>query len=259
MQISNIPSTKLTRWYIAGPLFNPYERAEAEWIASIIEGLGFETFVPHRSGFLCQDLLKEFSWQTQAMIERDNVVPYGTPEEQVNYFVFCIDVYNVVKRCQGIIFSCNGLSPDAGAISEAAIAWTLGLPVILYKSDSRSLILGQDNPLITGLQTFTKTAYDGESLVRTLLEYNNWEVQNLYSLLNDEKFNPKYFQINRVVRLGEKFWDLTHLPVPEMIREVYKVVNELTGADEEFLTPLSLLKGKPHETLRQIIREEKSG
>ena len=48
----------------------------------------------------------------------------------------------------------NGRVPDEGAVSETAIAWTLGKPVVLFKEDVRSVICERDNPLLAGLAGF---------------------------------------------------------------------------------------------------------
>ena len=44
-----------------------------------------------------------------------------------------------------------GRTPDEGAVSEAAMAWTLGKPMVAYKDDVRSLIAGRVNPPLVGL------------------------------------------------------------------------------------------------------------
>lgn len=45
----------------------------------------------------------------------------------------------------------NGRVPDEGAVSEAAMAFAVGHPVVIYKNDARSLVGGKDNPLVAGL------------------------------------------------------------------------------------------------------------
>jgi len=60
----------------------------------------------------------------------------------------------VVQGCQGLVANLNGRVPDEGAVAEAAMAWTAGKSVVLYKSDNRSLMHGADNPLVAGLGQF---------------------------------------------------------------------------------------------------------
>jgi hypothetical protein len=52
----------------------------------------------------------------------------------------------------------NGRVPDEGAVAEAAMAWMAGKGIVLYKSDSRSVIQGDDNELVLGLGGFVKVS-----------------------------------------------------------------------------------------------------
>ena len=53
-----------------------------------------------------------------------------------------------------MVWNLNGRVPDEGAVSEAAIAWTLGRPLVAFCDDARSLIEGRINPLLVGLVEF---------------------------------------------------------------------------------------------------------
>ena len=72
--------------------------------------------------------------------------------------IFWLDTYEIVSRCQGLVLNMNGRVPDEGAVVEAAMAWMAGKTIVLYKSDSRSLIQGSDNPLVLGLGSFAKVS-----------------------------------------------------------------------------------------------------
>ena len=60
-------------------------------------------------------------------------------------------VFQLAVRCEGLVLNLNGRVPDEGGVFEAAVAFTLGVPVVLYKRDHRSLLHGEDNAMITGL------------------------------------------------------------------------------------------------------------
>ncbi len=45
----------------------------------------------------------------------------------------------------------NGRVPDEGAVAEAAVAFAVGKPVIIYKNDCRTAFSGRDNSMVTGL------------------------------------------------------------------------------------------------------------
>ena len=133
------------RAYCSGPLFNAKEKEEMGELASCLEQAGFETFLPQRDGL-------ELTRVVEAL------VGMGLQAEQASDIaakaVFALDVYQVVARCDGMVVNLNGRVPDEGAVAEAAIAWSWGKAIVGYKADSRSVFLGRDNPLVTGLFGF---------------------------------------------------------------------------------------------------------
>jgi len=131
--------------YCAGPLFNAKEREEMATLALQLEEAGFTTFLPQRDGL-------ELTRVVHALAERG--VRQDVAGEAVSRAIFALDVYQVLILCDAIVVSLNGRVPDEGAVSEAAIAWCAGKTVIGYKADSRSVFLGRDNPLVTGLFGF---------------------------------------------------------------------------------------------------------
>jgi hypothetical protein len=66
-----------------------------------------------------------------------------------------------------LVFNMNGRVPDEGAVAEATMAWMLGKPVVLFKEDARSAIVGRDNPLLIGPANF-ETVSDIDSLGRAM-------------------------------------------------------------------------------------------
>ena len=136
---------RIPRIYCAGPLFTRKEQEEMLEIASALEEVGFETFVPQRDGL-------ELTRCVDRLIEK------GYPEEEAGQLmsraIFALDVYQVLHGCDALVANLNGRVPDEGTVSEVAIAWSRGKPVVGYKADSRTLFGGQDNPLVTGLFEF---------------------------------------------------------------------------------------------------------
>jgi nucleoside 2-deoxyribosyltransferase len=126
-------------------LFNEPERHEMEAIAGALRASGFEPWLPHADG-----------------LEFAKVLPYLTDERHepaaagrlLHEAIFALDVYQVVLGCGSLVLNINGRVPDEGAVSEAAIAWTLGKPIVIYKADARSNVSGRDNPLVVGLTRF---------------------------------------------------------------------------------------------------------
>lgn len=118
-------------------------------IAEAIAQAGFRVFLPHRDGFVFADVQREL---LRGGYDRDEAAP------MVQRAIFWLDTYEVLVGCQGLVLNMNGRVPDEGAVAEAAMAWTAGLPVVLYKDDNRSLIQGYDNPLVSGLGSFVRVS-----------------------------------------------------------------------------------------------------
>jgi nucleoside 2-deoxyribosyltransferase len=135
------------RIYCAGPLFNEAERREMAAIAGVLESAGFTAFLPHRDGFVFADVVRE-------LVRGGYKAAEAAP--MVQRAIFWLDCYETLVGCQGLVLNLNGRVPDEGAVAEAAMAWTAGLPVVVYKDDVRSHILGYDNPLVAGLGGFVR-------------------------------------------------------------------------------------------------------
>lgn len=133
------------RVYCAGPLFNKPEREEMTLLAKALEKAGFETFLPHRDGL---ELTACVNALVRNGLERDRA------NKIMSEAIFALDVFQVLQGCDIIVANLNGRVPDEGTVSEAAIAWSRGKPVVGYKTDSRTAFGGQDNPLVAGLFGF---------------------------------------------------------------------------------------------------------
>jgi nucleoside 2-deoxyribosyltransferase len=137
--------TKTHRVYCAGPLFNQSERDEMTAIANALRDEGFAVYLPHSDGMefrLVHHCLTSRGWEP------------ALAAKFLHQAIFALDVFQLVSECDSVVWNLNGRVPDEGAVSEAAIAWTLGKPMIAYKDDVRSLITGRDNPLLVGLVDF---------------------------------------------------------------------------------------------------------
>ncbi|MGH7128347.1 MAG: nucleoside 2-deoxyribosyltransferase, partial [Planctomycetaceae bacterium] len=157
------------RVYCAGPLFNQAERSEMEAIADRLIAAGHRVYVPHRDGM-------EFRLILEILVERGWAAPQAA--EFLHAAIFALDVYQLAVECDSMVWNLNGRTPDEGAVSEAAMAWTLGKPIVAYKDDVRSLIAGRVNPLLVGMVDFlTVEDVDAipEALQRAIAEHSDAE------------------------------------------------------------------------------------
>ena len=106
---------------------------------------GFEVYLPHRDGMEFRHVLNELTARGW---------PAATAGRFLHAAIFALDVYQLVVECGSMVWNLNGRVPDEGAVSEAAMAWMLGKPLVAYKDDVRTKITGRDNPLLAGLVDF---------------------------------------------------------------------------------------------------------
>jgi nucleoside 2-deoxyribosyltransferase len=116
-------------------------------IAGALEQAEFSVFLPQRDGFVFAEVQREL---TRGGYAPDETAP------MVQRAIFWLECYEMLVGCQGLVLNLNGRVPDEGAVAEAAMAWTAGLPVVAYKDDNRSLIQGYDNPVVAGFAGFVR-------------------------------------------------------------------------------------------------------
>jgi len=119
-------------------------------IADVLVNAGHSVYLPHRDGMefrLVREVLIEQGWEA------------AVAGQFLHEAIFALDIYQLVVACNAVVWNLNGRVPDEGAVSEAAIAWTLGKPMIAYQDDVRSMIAGRMNPLLVGLVDFNSVQH----------------------------------------------------------------------------------------------------
>ena len=113
-------------------------------LSEVLEQAGYATFVPHRDGLECYALNASSHPKLAALAG-------ALAGSTLSKAIFALDTFQVLSRCDGLVCNLNGRVPDEGAVAEAAMAFTAGKPVVLYKNDERSLSGGLDNSMVVGL------------------------------------------------------------------------------------------------------------
>ncbi len=191
--------------YCAGPLFNNKEREEMQEIADVLEANDFDVFLPHRDGFEFANLstvIEEFiqsKKQTTLLLQKA---------------IFTLDVYQVLSS-DGLILNMNGRVPDEGAMVEAGIAWNAGKKIVIYKNDDRSLINGEDNPLLIGLSDFITIS----------------DISNIPSCFEEIHINKRNKAIDspRLECLFNKGKSISALTKLKNVKEICKKLIEIIG------------------------------
>lgn len=138
-------SNQAYKIYCAGPLFNPKEREEMLHLASALENAGYPVFLPQRDGLEYAELFPVFMQRGISAQDAQKIL---------NMAIFSLDVFQIINS-DGLLLNMNGRVPDEGAMVEAGIAWANNKVVVIFRSDSRSLIEGNCNPLVLGLADFS--------------------------------------------------------------------------------------------------------
>jgi nucleoside 2-deoxyribosyltransferase len=176
--------------YCSGPLFCPEEIAGMTAIARVLENAGYGTFLPHRDGV--ERLVMGLVNSTV------NIDVFGS-RDRIDRAIFSLDVYQIVERCDCLVFNMNGRVPDEGACVEAGVAFAAGKPVVIYKNDRRTAFKGRDNSMINGLSAIPPVS----------------DLKKLPKALNDvfaghrspDRANlPESLQ--KAVAYGEKMWKI---------------------------------------------------
>ena len=135
--------------------------------------------------------------------------------------IFALDVYQVMLGCGSLVLNMNGRVPDEGAVAEAAMAWTLGKPIVIFKADARSKIAGRDNPLIVG-----QTEFETVDRIELL-------AQRLFARQSETAFDADWEHpcpphLRRTLVAGERLWGrLESLGQVRPIDRVAELVLEL--------------------------------
>jgi nucleoside 2-deoxyribosyltransferase len=185
---------KKTKIYCAGPLFNTKEKEEMAEIAQALEINGFEVFLPHRDGLEFANLSQTF--KGLGLSDRES-------ELILNKSIYALDVFQVLDS-DGLILNLNGRVPDEGAIAEAGIAWSAGKKICIYKDDVRSLIRGNDNPLVLGLSDFKTIKKKSEipHKFRELFKHDN-ELTDRNSLFDNSNLENLYETGSKIISIME--------------------------------------------------------
>jgi nucleoside 2-deoxyribosyltransferase len=145
--------------YCAGPMFSPGDFFEMQSIADALEGAGYETYLPQRDGIEVAKIMESLGGGGKGPTP-----PPGSPDPQLvtdlmRKAVFALDVYQLLSRCDCTVFNMNGRVPDEGSIAETSMAFATGKPIVIYKDDPITILMGLDNPLVQGLSyTWTYAA-----------------------------------------------------------------------------------------------------
>jgi len=127
---------------LAGPAYSPEEGHALEVLAKLLDRKGWEVYMPATQG-LEPHFLALAAEPPGSELQRFR--------EVVEKAAFALEIFQLVERCDALVFNMNGRVPDEGGVFKTAVAFTAGKPLILYKRDHRSKLHGNDNAMLPGL------------------------------------------------------------------------------------------------------------
>ncbi|MGK0290466.1 MAG: nucleoside 2-deoxyribosyltransferase [bacterium] len=207
--------------YCSGPLFCPEEIGCMTAISQVLEEAGYGTFLPHRDGLEAH---------VMKFVNSPINVNFLYARDFVDKAMFALDIYQVVECCDYFVFNMNGRVPDEGGIVEAAVAFSTGKPVILYKNDYRSAFNGSDNSMLTGLTYSSSKVSEIQKIPK--------EIEKIARKLKskEDSSREKYYPIHlqETLDFGRKVWSFLekirgktkHPPIPELIEGIVKLCKE---------------------------------
>ncbi len=187
--------------YCAGPMFSTEDNNALQKIADALEVTKkFGAYLPFRDGLEIGAIMNLLRGPLIRIPEVQDAL------ECVLRMVFALDMYQLLSRCDSVVFNMDGRVPDDGSVSEAAAAFGAGKAIVIYKTTVVSMLAGRDNPLLQGLSYTWKYAEDINqipSLLSALIDDLQPESPGGYTYVP----HPR---VGRIIAAGAFIWDALH-------------------------------------------------
>jgi nucleoside 2-deoxyribosyltransferase len=128
-------------------MFSVGDKWEQAAVAAALEGAGYETYLPQRDGIEVGRVMQIINHPILSGKIADEVMA------AVRKWVFALDMYQLLERCESLVFNLDGRVPDDGSVVETAAAFVAGKPIVIYKTTPISMLAGEDNPMVSGLSS----------------------------------------------------------------------------------------------------------
>jgi nucleoside 2-deoxyribosyltransferase len=128
-------------------MFSVGDKWEQAAVAAALEGAGYETYLPQRDGIEVGRVMQLINHPIISGKIADEVMA------AVRRWVFALDMYQLLERCESLVFNLDGRVPDDGSVVETAAAFVAGKPIVIYKTTPITMLAGADNPMIEGLSS----------------------------------------------------------------------------------------------------------
>lgn len=184
--------------YCAGPMFTASEQATLDLIAQALKRKGFETYQPPINGI---EIAKFMSIMKGDLL---SIPKLRTALDWIRKMVFAMDMYQLLERCDSLVFCMDGRVPDDGSVSETAAAFAAGRPIVIYKTTPITMLANRDNPMVEGLSYAWQYVTDIEKIPDALT--------TMINALHSEDGSTGYtyspsHRVGMVVAAGKAIWE----------------------------------------------------
>jgi nucleoside 2-deoxyribosyltransferase len=206
-------------------MFSVGDKWEQHAVAHALKGAGFTTYLPQRDGIEVGKVMQLVNHPLlEGPIANDIML-------QVRKWVFALDMYQLLGRCNAVVFNLDGRTPDEGSVVETASAFTAGKPIVIYKTTPITILNGADNPMVQGLSTTWSYAGDVPSVPKAVAAQVAAVAKQPYTYAPPPN-------VKALIAGGSEVWDvlegLRHMPkdTPEqLLKWLEEVAKLLLGGE----------------------------
>jgi nucleoside 2-deoxyribosyltransferase len=198
-------------------MFSIADKGEQDQIKIVLEGAGFTTYLPHHEGIEVAKAMMVLI--TGLPLPPSDVADIISFAEKIG---FALDIFQIVERCNSLVFNMDGRVPDEGSVVEAAVAFATCKPIVTFKTTPVTILGGYDNPMVQGLTTNWKYVSDLALLPAA--------VSNAVAARPDSGKHKPCEHMKAIINLGREVWaniGAIRAAIDDAPAPLLKVVREL--------------------------------
>lgn len=185
--------------YLSGPMFSVADQTQQQAIADLLKNSGgMDSYLPQRDGIEVAKLMAHVNDPEGPGVDPMQILMVIQFMREI---VYSMDMFQLLSRCNSLVFNMDGRVPDDGSVSETAAAWASGQPIVVYKTTPITMLGGFDNPMVDGLSTSWGLVNDVTKLPAAILA-----AADAMQGQQPARFTPSW-QVKAVTALGQTVWE----------------------------------------------------
>jgi nucleoside 2-deoxyribosyltransferase len=193
-------------------MFTAGDLWEQQKLATALESIGYLTYLPQRDGIEVGRVMQLLNYPQIASEVGQAAMSI------VRRVVFSLDVYQLLARCDCVVFNLDGRVPDEGSVVETSLAYAAGKPIVIYKTTPVTFLAGQDNPMIEGLSNTWTNHGTLPDVIEALAEQIKAHKKHKY------EYHPP-IGLRHVIEVGREVAD----PIGDLRKILTKIISATDG------------------------------